>query len=384
MPAEELALARAGSIAAVPAGRAPGSPGYRAAADGAAADGAAADGAAADGAAADGAPLGDRQGLWDDPADLEDVVACYRLLLGREADTEGLAHYRERLAEGGASVGDLVKEFIGSVEFVRAHRLGRPGAAPASEAVRTVEGFLLHVDPTDYAVGHTISLTGVYEPDVTATVRSLLREGATFVDAGANMGWFSMLAAGLVGPTGRVVAVEPNPTNCALARRSAEDNGFSNVQVFTAALADRAGAVALETDGSNGRVVPVDGPPPEPVPASFVVAACTLDSLLEGAGVAHVDAVKVDVEGAEPLVLLGAAGMLARDRPALVSEFYPLALDSSPWGSAQGYLDHLRRLGYRLCVIGPGMDPSHDEDDATLLSLAKEGKGQLDLLALPL
>ena len=180
------------------------------------------------------------------------------------------------------------------------------------------------------------------------------------------------------------MAVEPNPINCALARRSSEDNGFQNVQVFTAALADRAGAVALETDGSNGRVVPVDGPPPEPIRASFVVATCTLDSLLEGAGIAHVDAMKLDVEGAEPLVLLGAASMLARDRPALVSEFYPLALDSSPWGSAQQYLDHLRQLGYRLSVIGPGMDPGHDEDDATLFSLANEGKGQLDLLALPL
>lgn len=298
-----------------------------------------------------------------------------------------MAHYRERLAEARASVGELVEEFVGSVEFVRAHGLGRAGAAPPSEVVATREGFSIRVDPTDYAVGHTISLTGTYEPEVTATVRSLLREGSTFVDAGANVGWFSMLAGGVVGPSGRVVAVEPNPTNCALARRSAEDNGYHNVQVFTAALSDRAGVVALETDGSNGRMVPVDGPPPQPVRASFVVAACTLDSLLEGAGVGQVDLVKLDVEGAEPLVLSGAAAVLARDRPALVSEFYPLALDSSPWGSAEGYLAQLRGLGYRLSVIGPGTGTGgnrDDQDDTTLLSLAREGKGQVDLLATPL
>jgi FkbM family methyltransferase len=269
------------------------------------------------------------------------------------------------------------------VEFVRAHGLGRPHSAPPTEAVPTKEGFLVHVDPTDYAVGHTISVTGTYEPEVSATVRSLLRPGATFVDAGANIGWFSLLAAGLVGPGGRVVAVEPNPLNCDLARRSAEASGFANIEVFTVALSDRTRTVALETDGSNGRVVPIDGPPPQPVRASFVVAAHPLDLLLNEAGVQHVDVVKLDVEGAEPLVLAGAPEMLARDRPALVSEFYPLALDSSPWGGADAYLAQLRQLGYRLSAIGFGASPDDDQDDATLLSLARDGKGQIDLLATP-
>jgi FkbM family methyltransferase len=320
---------------------------------------------------------------WDEPASLEDVLACYRLLLGREADPGGIDHHNERLKRGGLSVGELVEEFIGSVEFVRAHGLGRTAVAPPTEAVSAKEGFLVHVDPTDYAVGHTISVTGAHEPEVSATVRSLLRRGAVFVDAGANIGWFSLLAAGLVGPLGRVVAVEPNPLNCDLLRRSAEDNGFHNVEVFTVALSDRTGAAALETDGSNGRMVLVDGPPPQPVRASFVVAARTLDSLLEDAGLAHVDVVKLDVEGAEPLVLAGAAEMLARDRPALVSEFYPLALDSSPWGSATAYLAQLRQLGYRLSAIGFGNGLGDDQDDMTLLSLARDGKGQIDLLATP-
>ncbi|MDA8300749.1 MAG: FkbM family methyltransferase [Actinomycetota bacterium] len=321
---------------------------------------------------------------WDEPASFEDVLACYRLLLGREADPGGIAHHRERLGRGGISVGQLVEEFVGSVEFVRAHGLGRTASAPPTEAVSTEEGFLVHVDPTDYAVGHTISVTGAYEPGVSATVRSLLRPGATFVDAGANIGWFSLLAAGLVGPTGRVVAVEPNPLNCDLARRSVEDNGFGNIEVFTVALSDQTGTVALETDGSNGRIVPVDSPPPQPVRVNFVVAARTLDSLLKDAGVTHVDVVKLDVEGAEPLVLAGAAEMLARDRPALVSEFYPLALDSSPWGGAGAYLAQLRQLGYRLSAIGFGAGPGDDQDDATLLSLARDGKGQIDLLATPI
>ena len=91
-------------------------------------------------------------------------------------------------------------------------------------------------------------------------MRQVLGAGGTFVDAGANIGWFSLLGASLVGPTGHVVAIEPNPLNVALLRQSARDNGFDNVDVMVVALSDEGGVVALETDGSNGRVIPIEGP----------------------------------------------------------------------------------------------------------------------------
>lgn len=319
---------------------------------------------------------------WDEPATLADAFACYRLLLGRLPDREGLAHYRDRLAGGGCSVGQLVGEFLGSVEFARAQDLAPVRGLHPAEAVTTAEGFTLYVDPTDYAIGHTIARDRAYEPAVSAVLRHMLAEGATFVDAGANVGWFSMLAASVVGPSGRVFAVEPNPMNTGMVRLSAKENGFDNVEVATIALSNRTGAMALETDGSNGRVVPVDGPPPEPLRASYVVASCTLDSLLATAGVVRVDLMKLDVEGAEPLVLAGAAGTVARDRPVIVSEFYPLALEAA--GGGLGYLAQLRELGYRLSVIGSGGPAEDDCDDATILSLAKDGKGQVDLLCRPL
>jgi FkbM family methyltransferase len=314
-------------------------------------------------------------------ATLDDVMACYRLVLGRPADPDGLAHYGDRIASGELTAQDLAGEFLGSVEFARAHPQGPHGGPSTTEVVTTCEGFRIHVDPTDYAVGHTVARTGSYEPEVSATLREVLEKGATFVDIGANIGWFSLLGASLVGPAGRVIAVEPNPLNVALLRRSAEDNGFDNIEVLEVALADAPGVVALETDGSNGRVIAINGPPPKPVAASFVVATYPLDALLDRAGVGRVDTMKIDVEGAEPLVLRGATKMLARDRPVIISEFFPLALDSSPGGSAESYLDLLRQFGYRLSVIGT----DGDQDDAGIMSLAREpGKDQVDLLAWPL
>ncbi len=320
-----------------------------------------------------------------DEATMDDVVNCYRLLLGRQPDPGGLAHYVERLGAGPMTVAQLSEEFLTSVEFARARAQRSrqvPGsAAPVSERVTTVEGLVMYVDPSDFAVGHTVARTGSYEPEVSAALRARLGPGATFVDVGANIGWFSILAASLVGPTGRVVAVEPNPDNVALLLRSAEDNGFGNIAAHCVALAEEPGVVALETDGSNGRVIPVDRPPPAPVRASYVVAAQPLDELLRLAGADHVDVMKIDVEGAEPMAVRGASHMLQRDHPVLVSEFYPLALDSAPWGSAQGYLDLLRSLGYRLQVIGT----DGDQPDATIFELAAApGHDHVDLLALPI
>jgi FkbM family methyltransferase len=322
----------------------------------------------------------DSNGEGERNATFGDVIACYRLLLGRQPDADGLAHYRQRMTTGPLTLDDLVSEFLGSVEFVRRQAERPTGEGCTGETVQTCEGFQIRVDPADYAVGHTVARTGSYEPDVSATLRQLLRPGGTFVDIGANIGWFSLLAASLVGPTGRVVAIEPNPRNVALLRQSAKDNGFDNIDVVAVALGERAGAAALETDGSNGRLIPVDGPPANAVEASFVVATYPLDTVLQEVGAKQVDAIKIDVEGAEPLVIRGATRTISENRPLLISEFYPLALDSSPWGNARRYLAMLRALGYQLSVIG---HEGTREDEAILSMAGLPGTGHVDLLGRP-
>lgn len=316
-------------------------------------------------------------------ATADDVLACYRLLLGRPPDPGGWEHYQDRLAAGALDVGELVSEFLGSVEFARSHP-GLGTGHTAVEVASTCEGFCMYVDATDYAVGHTVARTGIYEPHVSATLRRVLPGGATFVDVGANIGWFSLLAASLVGATGRVVAIEPNPQNVSLVRQSAVANGFTNIDVLAVALAERPMAVALETDGSNGRIIPIEAPPPAPVRASFVVAAYPLDDLLARLSIDHVDVIKIDVEGAEPMVLRGGAATIRSSRPVLITEFFPLALDSSPWGSAREYLGSLRGHGYLLSVIGDDGAQEEADDEVILARASAPGRDHVDLLAQPL
>ena len=111
-----------------------------------------------------------------------------------------------------------------------------------------------------------------------------------------------------------------------------------------------------------------------------MVATYPLDTVLQEVGAKRVDVIKIDVEGAEPLVIRGATRTISDHGPLLISEFYPLALDSSPWGNARRYLAMLRALGYQLSVIGHAC-PHEDEEILSMAGLP--GTGHVDLLGRP-
>jgi FkbM family methyltransferase len=284
------------------------------------------------------------------PASPDDIEACSRLLLGRDPDAQGLAHYRERVAAEGLSVVDLVAELVSSPEFFILHP-GRGGPASPPVVVGTGD-FEILVDADDQAIGQAIAITGDYEPEVSRTLRGLLEPGAVFVDVGANYGWHSLVAARAVGEAGRVISVEPNPRNAGLLRQSAGRNGFPHLTVMAVAAGDEHGLAALETDGSNGRIVGVDASILEALACSFVVPLRRLDHIVEQAGDPRVDVMKIDVEGFELAALRGGRRVITRDRPVIVSEFFPRALLSTGGIDPAEYLDALRELGYSISVIG--------------------------------
>lgn len=101
---------------------------------------------------------------------------------------------------------------------------------PAIE-VRTVAGQLL-VDPSDRVIGRALRRDGVWELAETRFLLATLLPGQTFVDVGAHLGYFSVLAARRVGPTGSVIAVEPEPRNLRLLRQNLARNGCTNAAVL--------------------------------------------------------------------------------------------------------------------------------------------------------
>jgi FkbM family methyltransferase len=163
----------------------------------------------------------------------------------------------------------------------------------------------------------TAWITGKVEPEVQLVLGGLLRPGATFVDAGAGIGFFSLLAARLVGEGGAVVAFEPSPVHAASVRANVALNGFANVEVVETAVSDRPRVAFLE-DPSAATATLGDVASRR----SIAVDAVSLDDFLAAREGLVPDLVKVDVEGHEAAVLRGMSETLSRTRPRVVLELH--------------------------------------------------------------
>jgi FkbM family methyltransferase len=168
---------------------------------------------------------------------------------------------------------------------------------------------------------------GRYEPAKIALIQRFLRPGMSFVDVGANMGDFSLIAAKTMDDEGRVLAFEPSPDNCAWMRRSIELNGYRCISLFEIALSDAGGQEVLYLCDRIGWHSLLPGPFEQ---ETITVVVERLDAVLESTGDPHVDMVKVDVEGAELKVLQGAPVTFGRAAPMmLMIDIHPGCIDPS-------------------------------------------------------
>lgn len=163
--------------------------------------------------------------------------------------------------------------------------------------------------------------TGRFEPETTALLRQRLRPGMVCVDIGANVGYYTRLAAQLVGSQGRVIACEPEPENLHALRHNTRQ--FPQVSLVSAALADKRGLLPLYLSSHSSchslvdQTYFKDG-------SLLWVPTLLFDDLRHDLALDFIDLVKIDVEGAEPLVLAGMADSLARRLiGALIVEFSP-------------------------------------------------------------
>jgi len=146
-----------------------------------------------------------------------------------------------------------------------------------------------------------------YQDDLISLLVQEVRRGETFVDIGANLGFVTLTAAKVVGPEGRVIAVEANPVLTQRLRQTLERNDLRNVEVHNVALGDRAGEVTLVTQGHHGtsHIAPVRAD-------SDRIELKRGDDLL--GDLAGPVFVKIDVEGAEQAVIDGLATLLGKAR----------------------------------------------------------------------
>lgn len=211
--------------------------------------------------------------------------------------------------------------------------------------VARVQGHKMYLDSRDSLL---LALSGVHEPTETRLVRDTVKPGDIVLDIGANIGYYTLILAELVGEHGRVFAFEPDPSNFALLKRNVEENGYSNVVLEQKAVSHKTGTIRLHLspnhmadhrtyDSGDGR-------------AWVDLQSVRLDDYFndyEG----RIDFIKMDVQGAEAGIIEGAHTLLLRNKDVRLIMEYDTALLRAAGADPQSPLRFLHELGFAFYEI---------------------------------
>jgi FkbM family methyltransferase len=220
---------------------------------------------------------------------------------------------------------------------------------------------------------------GTWESDVVNAVVSTVKTGATAIDIGAHIGYYTLLLAKCVGPIGRVISFEPLPVNFALLEKNVRLNRLPHVQMNAQAVFSRNEELTITVpddapNSGDASILSTEGT------QHFRVPAVTLDSFCSNAGL-RPDFLKMDVEGAEYDVLLGAKETIARSRPKILIELHhfdgnlaanPVPELLSSWNYEIQWIDRSHMTSHILAVPGrfderPLNEPATSSDETAHL-----------------
>jgi FkbM family methyltransferase len=209
-------------------------------------------------------------------------------------------------------------------------------------------GHYLRLDPDDQILTRDLCVHGCTEEFETELVREAVRPGDTVLDVGANIGYYTLHFAKLVGPTGRVFAFEPDPRNFALLRRNVAQNGYTNVTLVQKAVAAQTGPLRLYRNSANRgdhRVYASDAGR-----ESIAIDAIRLDDFFADYR-GRVNFIKFDIQGAEAAAWHGMSQLLARQGALrMCTEFWPRGLHLCGH-DPQAYLHSVLNAGFEIRVI---------------------------------
>ena len=212
--------------------------------------------------------------------------------------------------------------------------------------VRTRSGLQMDLDLGDWVDQHVYAV-GLYEVGVAGVAASLLTAGATAVDIGANIGFFSLLFGQLVGPSGRVLAFEPQPRIVDRLVRNVGLNPNLPIQVDARAVSDAPGRLEF-FNGSPGHSGIASLRRREDASDVTTVEVVALDEVLGEDH--HVQLIKIDIEGAELHALRGMQRTIEKCSPDLIVEVSDHFLRGMG-GSGRELCEHLWQYGYTMYVI---------------------------------
>lgn len=255
-------------------------------------------------------------------------------------------------------------------QFLYRHLLGKSVFLPP--LLINVQGHRMYVGAAtvDFAPARVRSRP--YEKYQTELFRKIVKKGMVVVDIGASIGYYTLIAAELVGENGKVFAFEPEPENYALLVRNIEANGYKNVLPVQKAVSNKVETTRLflSPDGNTGWHRIYDS---QDGWDSIEIETVTLDEFFKDKE-GRIDVIKMDVEGAEMAVLQGMSHILkGNDNLKIFTEFMPMLLEK--FGSSpEGYLSQLIKHGFKLYGIDEQKEQIRPFDMDSLRQMRTGGK----------
>jgi FkbM family methyltransferase len=211
-----------------------------------------------------------------------------------------------------------------------------------------VENCTLYLNPNDPVLSPAVAL-GVYENYERELFRQFCRPGGTVLDIGANVGLYTVAAASLVGGTGTVIAIEPHPESFRQMQKTIQANGLTQVRAYNVAAGDRKRPINLfltDDNQADSRVYDAGRGR-----RKITVQMVDIDGLLADLGIASVQLIKMDIQGAESLALQGLLRTLAASQQVVIfTEFWPWGIEQTG-ASAADFLRQLAADGFRFRAI---------------------------------
>ncbi|WP_135820882.1 FkbM family methyltransferase [Halostella litorea] len=237
-------------------------------------------------------------------------------------------------AVGGRGIGQYVP-FSDQLSDIL-HRASVSSNAPAGQ----VYGNQLYIDPNDCSyTAKAISRGEIVNRGELEFYKSNIEPGMTIVDIGANIGYFTVVFASLVGNQGHVYAFEPVAESVDILNKNLSTNGHSNVTIEHAAVSDSGGETAIFGNENQRGHSSILSPVHENDEELGTVQTTTIDTYFTDT---VVDFMKIDAEGAEPRIISGAEDCLESHQPKILMELNPTLWESDP----EDTIEYLSDIGY--------------------------------------
>jgi FkbM family methyltransferase len=212
-----------------------------------------------------------------------------------------------------------------------------------------------------------------FEPDTVKLIQKYLSKDDNFLDIGANIGYFSLIASQIVGKRGTVYSFEPTPETISRLHKNIRLNNLRNIQVIENAVSNQKGSVTFKIPSdkirNSGRSSMRD------IEENFFeisVDTISIDLMMDS--LKKIALIKMDIEGAEGLALDGMKNLIKRDRPVIIMELSDGYLKQMGY-SAEKVLGFLRNQKYKVC------EASNRGKEISMEDIS--GKFQCDILCIP-